>query len=100
MPRRDRRFTAEDLARLYCRHLSTPQKILLRALMEDCAVGSKPSDAAVAEVLDLLADVLSDLGIPLVPIALKLLAAAVANADPSRIEEIIDTMGFMIEPTA
>ena len=100
MPRKDRRFTAADIQRLYCRNLSTPQQLFVREGIELCYASGPLTDDAVAEFLDILAEVLSDAQVPAIPSALKILAAAIRSADPSDIDRLIDSMGLVGEPTA
>ena len=100
MPRRDRRFTAEDVARLYCRNLTLPQKALARAIFEECAPTTTPTQEQVAKILGLLARTLGDLGVPMVPQALEILALAVLSADEAAVKRIVDQMGLIGEPSA
>jgi len=100
MPRKDRRFTASDVARLYCRNLTLPHQLLARAIFDDCGADSTPDDKQVARIIELLAQVLSEVGVPLVPLALSILAETVENADPARIQEIIDAVGLEGPPSA
>lgn len=100
MPRLDRRFTAEDVARIYCRNLSIPNQILARRILDTCGIDDRVTDEQVADVLDLLASTLSDIGVPFVPQALSILASAVRSADPGDIKVLIDQMGLVGEPSS
>lgn len=97
MPRKDRRFTGEDIARLYCRNLSTPEKKLARKLFEDCPTGKKTSDKTLAEIIRIVSEIAESAAVPLVPTALELLADAVETGDTSYIESVIGLAG---EPSA
>lgn len=99
MPRKDRRFTGEDVARLYCRNLAAPQKEICRVMMAECA-GSAISEQAIAVVLRLLADGAEVGSVPLLPTLLDALADVVEHPDNYLIENLIDDMGLVGEPTS
>ena len=60
MPRRDRRFTGEDVARFYCRHLNRNQRAIFMRIIETCAEMATEKEflifllATAIEIIDLI----------------------------------------------
>lgn len=99
MPRKDRRFTGEDIRRLYCRNLTPEGRKLVDAMGLFCVDGGAGQfdRKNVAYALRVLSDIVSAAGIPAVPEALEILAKAVENA---REEVILREMGLFGGPSA
>lgn len=62
MPRSDRGFTGQDIARLYCRNLPRIQKIIALELLDLCAVDS--DDELALAVLTFLIDLVNASPLP------------------------------------
>lgn len=100
MPRRDRRFTGEDIARIYCANIDSPQKEIARIMMAECPLIGAATDAVLGKTLRLMAEVADASNIPLLGFALNALADAVEEPDDYQLKLLIDNMGLVGDPSA
>lgn len=100
MPRKDRRFTADDIARFYCRNLSPPQREIVRVLIAECGDPGVPSEQTLARLLRVFADLSDTAGVPALGEALRILADVVESPDERHLMDLRDQMGLFGGPSA
>jgi hypothetical protein len=93
MARKDRRFTAEDIARLYCRNITPAQQNHAQTLMQYCEQFEDDVDLTV-NLLRYLATIVDDTGLigaRFVAFALEALAIACdQDFSEEQIQEYLD----------
>lgn len=93
MPRKDRRFTGYDIARLYCKNLTPAQRARAGVLMEYCEQYEDDDDLVVA-LLYYISDIVSNThlyGAEFVALALDALAIACdQDFTPEQIYDYLD----------
>lgn len=100
MPRKDRRFTAEDVARFYCLNLSPPQREIVRVLITECGDPGVPGEQTLARLLRVFADLSDTAGVPVLGESLRILADVVESPDERHLREMRDAMGLVGPPSS